>query len=116
MTRAPGDSSTSCGDPVASIAAAVEHDDPLAEREDLAMRVRDVENRDAVRLVPGAQVVHDARLRDVIERRQRLVEQQDRRIGDERSRQRHTLTLAAGDLAPAGATADARCGTTRRWP
>ena len=44
-------------------ASAVEHDDAVAEREDLAVGVRDVEDRDVVRGVPGAQVVDDPRLR-----------------------------------------------------
>ena len=34
----------------------------------------------------------------VVQRRQRLVEQQDHGIGDERSRQRRALALAAGDV------------------
>ena len=78
-----GESRTSCGVPVATILPRVEEDEPFAEREHLAMRVRDVEHRDGVRGVPGAQVVDDARRGRVIERGQRFVEQQHHRVGDE---------------------------------
>ena len=92
-----GTSITSCGVPDASDAALIEHDDAFAEREDLAVRVGHVQDGNVVRRVPGAQIVDDPRLRRVIERRQRLVEQQHVRIGDQRARQRHALTFAAGN-------------------
>ena len=101
--RTPASRGPRAACPSATIRPRLEHDDALAEGEDLAVRVRDVQNRNAVRGVPGAQVVDDARRGRVIERRQRLVEQQHRRIGDERTRQRDALAFAAGDgRRPAG--------------
>ena len=43
-----------------------------------------------------AQVREDARLGAGVDRRQRVVEQQQRRLGQQRARDRHALTLAAG--------------------
>ena len=94
-----GASITSCGVPVGEHAAALEDDDPFAEREDFAVRMRHVQDGNVVRRVPGAQVLDDPRLRGVIEAGQRLVEQQHLRIGDERTRQRGALALAAGNRA-----------------
>ena len=76
-------------------ATVLEHDDPFAEREDFAMRMRDVQDGDLVRRVPGPQIVDDPRLGGVIEAGQRLVEQEDLRIGNERTRQGGALTLTA---------------------
>ena len=90
-----GASITSCGRSGREHAATLEHDDPFAEREDFAVRMRDVQDGDVVRRVPGAQILDDPRLGGVIEAGQRLVEQQHLRIGDERTRQRGALTLTA---------------------
>jgi hypothetical protein len=79
----------------------VENDDPLAQGEDLFPTVRDVEDRDAMGFVPGAQVVENAGFRGRIEGGQRLVKQQDAGIGDERTSERDALTFAAGDFARA---------------
>jgi hypothetical protein len=63
------------------------------------MRVRDVDDGDPARPVPDAQVVENPRLRRVVERRERLVEQQRIRIGHQRPRERRALPLAARDCA-----------------
>ena len=76
---------------------------PVAEREGLAVAVGDVEHRDAPGLVPAPEVVHDVALNRVVERRQRLVEQQRVGIGDERPGERRPLTFAAGNLVRATA-------------
>ena len=79
-------------------ASAIDHHRAIAERVDLAMAVRDIDHWNAPGVIGAAQVVHDARLDGVVERRERLVEQQQRRLGDERTGQRRTLTFAAGDI------------------
>ena len=80
-----------------------ERDQPVAEREGLAVAVGHVEHGDAPGLVPALEVVHDVALDRVVERRQRLVEQQRFGVGDERAGQRRALTLAAGNLVRAAA-------------
>jgi len=47
----------------------------------------------------GTQLVARAQARGGVERGERLVKQQQRRLGGERARQRHPLLLAAGDGA-----------------
>ena len=79
--------------------AVFEDDDPFTEREYFTVSMCHIQNRDAVRRVPRFQVFDDAGLGGVIQRRQRLVEQQQRRIGDQRPRERGPLTLAARDGA-----------------
>ena len=79
-------------------ASLVNHDGPLAQRVHLTMAVRDVDHRNAAGLVHPPEVVHDARLDGVVERGQRFVEQQHRRLGDERPSQRRSLAFAARDL------------------
>src|SRR5579862_7970173 len=61
--------------------------------------MRDVDDRDPVRLVPGAQVGNDRRLRDRIEGSEWLIEEQKRGSSDQRPRERDALLLAAGNLA-----------------
>jgi hypothetical protein len=79
-------------------ASTVEHDDALAESKDLFAAVRDVENRNAVSLVPGAEIVEDSGFRSGVESGKRLVEQKNAGIGDESSGERNALTFASGDL------------------
>jgi hypothetical protein len=73
--------------------------------------VGDVEHRNLAVGDPHAQVVHDLRLRAGIERRERFVEQQRARLGDERAGKRDALLLAAGKLRRAAAQCvlDAKC-------
>ena len=68
-----------------------------------ALRAVGVPEDKIVTVFPGdpdaaAQVVDDPRLDGVVERRERLVEQQQRRLGDERTGQCCPLTFAAGDI------------------
>ena len=73
----------------------VHHDDTLAKAYTLSVRMGDIEDRNPPSLVPPPQVFDDQRLNPVIERGERLVEQERQRFGDERSRQRRPLALAA---------------------
>ena len=80
--------------------AAVRHDDdPIRERERLALVVRDVDRRLAQPPLQFAQLLahRDAELE--VEVRQRLVEQQDARLEHDRTGDRDALLLAAGKLA-----------------
>ena len=76
-----------------------DHAHALREGRRVLEVVRDEQDRDAE---PGEQVVQlgaDRRLRVRVERRERLVEQQDLRVARERARERDALPLAAGELA-----------------
>ena len=72
-----------------------EEEHGFREAECLAHAVRHVEHRNPPRLVPAPQVAHDPRLDCVVERRQRLVQQQQRRIRDERPGERRALPFPA---------------------
>ena len=76
-------------------AAVAQHDDPVGERERFRDVVGDQDGGEAV-LVPDAlqQPVHLAAGQRV-ERAERLVEQQDARVADERAREGDALALAA---------------------
>jgi hypothetical protein len=79
---------------------AVVHDDHgVGQRHRFFLRVRDVHEGQAQFLLPAAQLGAHLDAQEGVERRQRLVEQQHARLGDERARQRHALLLAAGQLA-----------------
>src|SRR5688572_5848929 len=87
---------------------AVEHNRALAHTDDAIaivacglqeMQVGD--HGDAVLLVDAAQGVHDDGGVTQIERRDRLVRQQDLRLLHERARDRHALLLTAGELVGA---------------
>src|SRR5580693_8954843 len=77
-------------------AAVFEHDYAIAQGEDLSAVVGNVENRNGVGVVPGAQVFDDFRFGGGVERGQRFVEQQDARIGNQGASQGYSLALAAG--------------------
>ena len=97
-------------------AAVVDDHGALAKRVDLAMTVRDVDHGNPVGVVRAAEVVHDAGLDGVIERRERLVEQQQRRFGHQCASQCRALTLAARDLRRLAIENLGRCETTPRSP
>ena len=79
-------------------AAVVHHDDQVGQRHRLFLAVGDVDEGDAERRLQLLQLGAHADLQERVERRQRLVEQQRFRIGDQRAGQRHALLLAAGKL------------------
>ncbi len=76
----------------------VHHRDPVRQRERFGLVVRHVDERDADFLLQVDELdLHFlAQLR--VERRERLVEQQHRRMRDERARDRDALLLPAGEL------------------
>src|ERR1700685_855023 len=76
----------------------IQHNDLVAQGKHLLAVVRDKKNRDAVLLIPLAQISDQGRFRRTVQRRQRLIEQQRARFGHEGARQGATLTLASGDL------------------
>src|SRR5579864_4086767 len=84
-------------------AALIKDDDAFAESKDFLAAVRDVENRNAVGGVPGAQVVEDVSLGGRVERSERFVKQQDAGIGHERARQGGALAFASRNFLRATA-------------
>ena len=84
--------------PRADDAAVVEHDDLVGER-DRREAVGDDDRRPAAHRL--AQAVADLRLGRRVDRRGRVVEDQDSRVDDERARDRDALALAAGERDPA---------------
>ena len=61
------------------------------------------ENDGLVQLAPQIkQIVVEPKARDLVERRERLVQQQNIRVGDERARQRDPHLHAAGQFAGVG--------------
>ena len=77
----------------------VEHEDVFSQGKDFFAAVRYIKNGNAMRAIPLAQIVNDRSLGRAIKRGQRLVEQENFRIGDERAGQSNTLALAAGNFA-----------------
>ena len=73
-------------------------DDRVGDRDGLELGMRHVDEGDAELLLHAAQFAAHAQAQIFVERRQRLVEQQHARIGDQRARQRHPLLLAAREL------------------
>ena len=82
------------GDP-----AVLHHGDLVGDRHRLRLVVGDVEGRRAARLLHVADQPAHVVAQAGIEIGERLVEQQQPRLDDERARQRHALLLAAGELA-----------------
>jgi len=98
--------------PLRHDASGVKHDDLVAEGKHLLAIMRDEENRDAVMLVPPAQISDKRRLRWTIQRSQWLIEQQRARFGHERASQGDALALASGNLCwpPVAQVLDAERG------
>ena len=80
--------------------AAAGHDrDPVGHRQRLLLVVRDVDEGDPELLLDRLQLDLERLAELRVERAERLVEQQHRRLEDERPRERDPLLLAAGELA-----------------
>ena len=79
-------------------AAAVHHRDPVRERERLGLVVRHVDERDADLLLQVDELDLHLLAQLRVEGGERLVEQQERRVGHERARDRDALPLAARQL------------------
>ena len=79
-------------------AALVHHHDLIGERQRLVLAVRDVDEGNVELLLEPAKLGPHPDPQERVERRERLVEQQDLRIGDERARERDALLLAARQL------------------
>ena len=90
----------------------VKHDDLVAEGKHFLAIMRDEENRDAVMLVPPAQIADQRRLRRTIQRSQWLIEQQRARFGHQRARQGDALALTSRNLrwSPVAQVIDAERG------
>ena len=93
-----GFSNTSRGAPDLLDRALVHHDDEVGERQRLVLAVRDMDEGNAELTLQPTQFGAHAHAQERVERRQRLVEQQDLRMGDQRARQRDALLLPAGQL------------------
>ena len=75
------------------------HDhDEVGQGDGLELGMGDVDEGDAQVLLQPPQLAAHLQAQELVERRQRLVEQQHARLGDQRPRQRHALLLAAGQL------------------
>ncbi len=74
------------------------HADPVAERGRVGEVVRDHERRQREPAQRGAELRAHVHPRLRVERRERLVEEQDGRVSRERARESNTLALAAGEL------------------
>ena len=76
--------------------------DPVAEQGGLGEVVRYKDDRYLERVERGYQLAARARPRRWVERRERLVEQEEIRLAGEGARERHALALAAGELRRLG--------------
>ena len=76
--------------------AFVHHHDQIGEGHCLFLAVGDVNEGNAEIALEALQFSADPDAQERIERRERLVEKEDRRIGDQRTGQRDTLLLSAG--------------------
>ena len=79
-------------------AALVHHADARGERHRLFLIVRDDDEGDAELLLDVHQLELRVLAQLLVQRAERLIEQQQLRALDERARQRHALPLAAGKL------------------
>ena len=84
--------------PTCSIAALVQHRDPVGDVERLLLVVGDQDGGDVDLVVEAAQPRPQVRADLGVEGAERLVEQQHLRVDGERAGQRHPLALAAGEL------------------
>ncbi len=78
--------------------------------------MRDEDNRRAGRLPHLQQIVIELETRDPIERGERLVHQEELRLGDERARNRDPHAHAAGQFARKGLREFAETDTVERRP
>ena len=77
----------------------VHDDDLVADRHRLVLVVRDVGDGQAEALLQAADLLAHRAAQARVEVRERLVEQQHRRLEDQRARERDALLLAARELA-----------------
>src|SRR5579872_1693603 len=82
-------------------ASGIEQEDSFSQGEHFLAAVRDVEDGDAMGLIPLAKIVDDLRLCRSVKPSQRFVEQEHFWIRDQGSRQGDTLAFSARDLAHA---------------
>ena len=75
----------------------VHHGNPIGERHRFGLIVRDVDHRRAGAGVEAGELVFHRRAEIDVEVGERLVEQHERRLGDEAARERDALALAAGE-------------------
>ena len=78
--------------------AVAHHNDQVGKRHRLFLTVRDMDEGDAEVALEALEFGPHLDPQERIERRQRFVEQQDRRVGDERTGQGNALLLTAGQL------------------
>ena len=90
-----------------------DHADLVGERGGVLEVVRDEDRRQRELAEQLVELDPHRRLRVGVERRQRLVEQEDARLERERPRERDALALAARQLADARSRRGARSGTAR---
>ena len=80
------------------LAAEIHHHDVVGHLGDHAHVVRDQDHRQPAFVLQSAEQIQDLRLGGHIQRRGRLVGDQDARLGGQRERDHHALTQAAGEL------------------
>ena len=76
----------------------VHHDHEVGQRHRLFLAMGDVDEGDAELGLQALQLRAHLDAQERVERRERLVEQQDLRLGDQGARQRDALLLPAGEL------------------
>ena len=86
------------GRPLVLDVAMVHHHAVVGQRHRLLLVVRDVDEGGADALLQRLQLVLHLAAQLQVERAERLVEQEHRRLDDQRPRQRHALPLSAGKL------------------
>ena len=94
--------------------ARIHHRDPVAGLEDQAEIVRDVDHRGAEPAGDLLDQRHDPGLDGDVERRGRLVQDQERGVGEQRHGDHHALLLAARDLVRVGVHDPLRVGQLDR--
>ena len=87
------------GSALGNDASGVEHDHALAQGKNFLPAVRDIKNRNAVGLVPLAQIVDDLRLSGCVERGQRFVQKQARPGSVTRVRANATRWLSPPEIS-----------------
>ena len=93
-----GAATSSSGVPTWRILPLGDHTDPVGERGRVLEVVRDEDRRQPEVAEQLLQLGTDVGARVRVERGHRLVQEQDRRVARERTRQRDALALAAGEL------------------
>src|SRR5580658_3112291 len=84
--------------PLRHDSSCIKHDNFITQRKYFLATMGDKENRDAVMLVPLAQICNERRLCRTIQRSQWLIKQQRARISHQSTRQRDTLAFTSRNL------------------